>query len=67
VRGQAFGNLLPQRVCRCDPRRPGVPNIGPARASCGFTGNFGDYRVLDCVKQCGAHFAQTQTHFREIV
>lgn len=51
VRGKAFGYLLPQCFGR---RRGGRRGIGK--------GQFGRG-----VKQRGAHFAQTQTHFREIV
>ena len=60
VRGEAFGSLAAERGgtpwhCRIRPRRRGFGGRGES--------GIGGFRV----KQCGSHFAQTQTHFREIV
>jgi hypothetical protein len=52
--GQAFGNL------GAEGRGGGPAGGGRGFGGEGGIGSFG-------VKECGAHFAQTQTHFRAIV
>ena len=54
MRGQAFGNL--------SAKGRGGGRAGHGRRIGGGEGELGSFGV----KQCGAHFAQTLTHFREI-